>query len=127
MLKCLNFRLFQTFGRSVTMALQGMDKCIKYLELLRVKGAGCNYSSFDLLLHHEKQVDMDHNNKSGTTSVHKLYHYVDFMLEFLTKLEECVEKNKSYKTADKVAIYQVLILMTNYYIVRMKQKINFTN
>ena len=92
----------------MNLALQGIDKPIKSLELLRVKGIGCNYSSFDLLLLFEKQTKFDrNNNKSGTTSVNKLYHYMEFMLQFLSKLAESLERNESFKATDKVTIYQV--------------------
>ena len=56
----------------------------------------------------EKQTEFDqNNNKSGTTSAHKLYHYMEFMLQFLRKLVESLEKNESFKATDKVTIYQV--------------------
>ena len=104
----LFFGLFRSFGKGVKHTLQGIDKPIRSLELLRVKGIGCNYSSFDLLLMFEKQTEFDrNNNKSGTTSVHKLYHYMEFMLQFLRKLAESLEKNESFKATDKVTIYQV--------------------
>ena len=90
------------------MCLKGAEKPIKYLELLRVKGAGCNYSSFELLLQHEKSVDVStRSKKSGTASILALYHHLDFMLLFLTKLEEALDKNEAFGATDKITIYQV--------------------
>ncbi len=61
----------------------------------------------------EPQVDSSfehltiHTSFSGTVSSALLHQYLEFMLEFLTKLEEAVEKNTNFAAGDKVNIYQV--------------------
>ncbi len=61
----MSFRLFQSFGKGLELSLKGVEKPITALELLRVRGA--SYSSFDLLLRHERESpDVDpRGSKSG--------------------------------------------------------------
>ena len=80
------FRLFQRLGRGLGLALQGIDKSIQALEILRVSGTGCYYKTFDLLLHHEKRLNIHgRKQKSGSAHVLRLCHFVVLYSGILNK------------------------------------------
>ena len=107
----LFFRLFRRLGKGLGLALQGIQKSIKALEILRVSGAGCYYKTFDLLLQHEKQLNIHKNkDKSGTSHVVRLCQFTSFMLEFLTKTEEALERDEPYRGTARIATYQVRLI-----------------
>ena len=73
-----------------------------------MRGVGCNYSSFEILLLFEKKLNLVKNNKkSGTISVFKLHDYVWFMLDILNGLRASLQKSQSFKAVDKMEIYEV--------------------
>ena len=103
------FRLFQRLGKGLGLALQGIDKSIQALEILRVSGTGCYYKTFDLLLHHEKRLNIhERKEKSGTGHVLRLCHFTSFILEFLTRTEEALERDESFGGIARIATYQVI-------------------
>ena len=102
--------MMQQMNSGLGVVLKDLAKSIKALEIRRVTGANCHYSSVDLTLQYEKDLDISNVKgqvQSGTRSIVKVYQAMTFMIAFLRELTTALNEDKPFKGPDRARLYEV--------------------